>query len=512
MLTTYPRLLGKALGLLCVLTGFAYSAAVGADNTVIVNARIADGLGTPLQRGSVRIKGDTIVEVGDIAITPADVVIEAHGKVLAPGFIDTHSHHDEGLAGNRDGLPLLTQGITTAVFGQDGFHQLPLDDFLNDFSAQPAAVNVASYVGHNTLRESVLGDDSHRSASRAEIKAMRQLLDTELAAGAFGLSTGLEYESGIYSDSSEVIALAKDTAARGGRYISHMRSEDRYLWDAVNEIIEIGRITNMPVQISHMKLAAKSLWGDSAKLLALLDKARGDGIDITADVYPYEYWQSTMWVLLPNRDADDLDEIRFVLEELTPADGIIFTHFAADPTYVNKSVAEIAALRGTSDVQTFSALLKESAAWEREHPNQAGESIMGRSMSEADIEAFLAWPHTNICSDGGYTGHPRGHGAFPRVLARYVREKKVLSLEKAIEAMTSRAAAHLGIQDRGRIVTGAKADLVLFDADNIQDNAGIRDGQVLSSGIVKVWVNGALVFAEGGSTTARPGEVLTPGR
>ena len=177
----------------------------------------------------------------------------------------------------------------------------------------------------------------------------------------------------------------------------------------------------MPVQISHLKLAAKSLWGQSERLLARLDEARAEGVDITADVYPYEYWQSTMWVLLPERNADDLEEIRFVLEELTPADGIIFTFFAPNPTYVNRSVADIARERGLSEVETFSALLKEADAWSRAHDDEPAESIMGRSMSEADIAHFLTWPHANICSDGGYTGHPRGHGTFSRILALRAR-------------------------------------------------------------------------------------------
>jgi N-acyl-D-amino-acid deacylase len=353
-----------------------------------------------------------------------------------------------------------------------------------------------------------MGEDSKRKASVEEIEAMRTLLLEELGAGALGLSTGLEYEPGIYSATGEVLTLAQAVADRGGRYISHMRSEDRFIWDAVEEIIEIGSATGMPVQISHMKLAAKGLWGESARLLERLNAARAEGVNITADVYPYEYWQSTMWVLLPDRNADNLEEIEFVLEELTPADGIIFMDFAANPDYVNKSVAEIARERGTSEVQTFSDLLKESDAWSRANGGANAETIMGRSMSDADIAAFLAWPHSNICSDGGFTGHPRGHGAFPRVLARYVREQGIMSLEEAIVAMTSRAAEHLGLRDRGRIAPGMKADLVLFDPATIQDNAGIRDGQVLSTGVAKVWVNGELVLDDGGATAAKPGAVL----
>jgi N-acyl-D-amino-acid deacylase len=479
-----------------------------AAGTLIVDAIIVDGSGAQPYAGAVRIDGERIVAVGDLSPQEGETVVSAHGLVLAPGFIDSHSHHDEHLAEHPDALPLLTQGITTAVFGQDGFHSLPLGDFFETFETSPTAINIASYVGHNTLRETVLGADSERPATAEESAEMSDLLASEMAAGALGLSTGLEYEPGIYSLTEEVVTLARRASEDGGRYISHMRSEDRYLWDAVEETIAIGRDTGMPVQISHMKLAAKGLWGQAGRLVARLEEARAEGIEITADVYPYEYWQSTMWVLLPERDPDNLEEIAFVLDELTPPDGIIFTHYEPNPDYVNRSVAEIAELRGQDAVQTFSDLLKEAAAWSAANGGRQAESIMGRSMSESDIATFLAWPHSNICSDGGFTGHPRGHGAFPRVLARYVRDQGVLSLEEAVAAMTAHTADHLGIEDRGRIARGAIADLVLFDPATIQDNAGIRNGQVLSTGVKRVWVNGELVLHDGRSTGARPGRVI----
>lgn len=482
----------------------------GGTAILIHNARIIDGSGEPASLAAVRIRGDVITDVGDLSAEQGDHVVDANGLILAPGFIDTHSHHDDNgaLAAHPDALPLLTQGITTCVFGQDGGHDYPLNDFLTGFDQSPTSVNVASYIGHNTLREHVMGDDAKRVATADEVDAMRIMLLEELAAGALGLSTGLEYEPGIYSQTDEVLVLAKATAAQGGRYISHVRSEDRFLWDAMDEIIEIGRQTTMPVQISHIKLAAKNLWGQAPTLINKLDAARAEGINITADVYPYEYWQSTMWVLLPDRNADDLGEITFVLEQLTPASGVIFTRFEPDPSYVNQSVAEIAVLRGTSDVQTFSDLLKEAEAWSQAHDGASAESIMGKSMTESDIDAFIAWEHSNICTDGGFDGHPRGHGAFPRVLAHYIRDRNVLTIETAVAAMTSRAADHLGLTDRGRIGPGMKADLVLFDPDTIQDHAGIRDGQVLSTGVHRVWVNGQLVLDDGAATGTHSGRVL----
>ncbi|WP_439101802.1 N-acyl-D-amino-acid deacylase family protein [Congregibacter sp.] len=479
-------------------------------STLISNAQVVDGSGAPAWKGSVRIVDDLIVSVGDLTPMDDEHTIDAQGMVLTPGFIDTHSHHDDedGLRNNLDALPILTQGVTTSVFGQDGGHQLPLADFLSDFDKHPAAVNIASYVGHNTIRARIMGDDTKRPADPEEVKAMRTLLLSELQAGALGLSTGLEYEPGIYSQREEVLTLAAATAAQGGRYISHVRSEDRFLWEAMDEIIDIGRQTGIPVQISHIKLAAKNLWNQAPTLIEKLDAARAEGIDITADVYPYEYWASTMWVLLPDRDANNLEEIAFVLDQLTPASGVIFTKYEPNPDYVNQSVAEIAKTRGTSEVQTFSDLLKESEAWSRANGGAQAEMIMGRSMTEADIETFLQWEHSNVCSDGGFYGHPRGYGTFPRVLARYVRDKGTLSLETAVAAMTSRAADHMGITDRGRIVAGMKADLVLFNPERIQDHAGIRDGQVLSTGVDSVWVNGQQVLKDGASTQVFPGKVL----
>ena len=482
--------------------------AAASRSTIIQNAMIVDGSGSPPYLGSLRIEGQRIKAVGALDALPGESIIDAGGLTLAPGFIDSHSHHDRGLKAAKDAVPLLTQGITTAVFGQDGDSHYPIKTFFDHYDASPAAINVASYVGHNTLRAHAMQERQNEAANLEDIERMRAYLAEELAEGALGLSTGLEYEPGLYSSKAEVLTLAQDTAALGGRYISHIRSEDRFLWEAIDEVIDIGRQTGMPVQISHMKLAAKGLWGQSEELLARLDEARASGVQITADVYPYEYWQSTMWVLLPDRDPDNLAEIAFVLEELTPVDGIIFMTFEPNPDYVNRSVAEIAELRGTTHVQTFSDLLKEAAAWSAAHEGRSAETIMGRSMNEADIRTLLTWPHSNVCSDGGYTGHPRGHGTFPLILARYVREEGLMTLAQAVQAMTIRAAAHLGISNRGLLAPGYQADLVLFDAETVQDHATVRDGQKHSTGVSQVWVNGEIVLSDGRPTGVLSGDVI----
>jgi len=263
-----------------------------APGFLITNVEIIDGSGAPAFAGSVRINDGLIADIGDLERCEGETVINGGGHTLSPGFIDTHSHADGGIFDHPDALVIVSQGITTVVVGQDGGSPYPLSEFFAKLEATPATINVASYVGHNRLRSEVLGEDFRRTATGEEIAVMADMLASELESGALGLSTGLEYEPGIYSATSEVLTLAHVAAAAGGRYISHMRSEDRWFEDALDEIILIGRETGMPVQISHIKLAMKRLWGDAAKTIAKLDAARADGVQITADIYPYEYWQS----------------------------------------------------------------------------------------------------------------------------------------------------------------------------------------------------------------------------
>src|SRR6185436_19187185 len=262
----------------------------------IVNARLVDGTGAPGRTGSLRIVGDRIAAVGDVAALPGEEVYDAHGLVLAPGFVDTHSHADSDLLAIPEALGAVSQGITTVVGGQDGGSDLPLADFFAKLEAVPAAVNLASYSGHGTLRDEVMGEDYKRTATPAEVAAMALLLERDLEAGALGLSTGLEYDPGIYSSRDEVLALAKVAGRHGGRYISHVRSEDRHFWEAIDEIVTIGREAKIPVQVSHIKLAMRSLWGQTDRLLRTFEEARAAGVDVTADIYPYLYWQSTLTV------------------------------------------------------------------------------------------------------------------------------------------------------------------------------------------------------------------------
>jgi N-acyl-D-amino-acid deacylase len=497
----------------CVLSSCAKDTGGSAATrgTVFTNVRIVDGTGTPARVGSVRVRGDTIDAVGDVQASDADSIIDGNGLTLAPGFIDTHSHHSGGLLQHPDALAAVSQGITTIIAGQDGSQPFPLAPTLDSLTASPTALNVAYYAGHNTLRAAVMGPDFRRAATQTEVDSMATLLRRELANGALGLSTGLEYDPGIYSNRSEVLQLAKVTAAAGGRYISHVRSEDRFFWDAIDEIITIGRDAQLPVQISHLKLAMVPLWGRTDSLFKLLDAARASGVDISADVYPYTYWQSTLTVLFPKRDFTNRSEALHILRDIAKPDGLLIGDFDANPSYRGKTVAQIAALRHEDAAATLMALIAQAQAWERANHRdpESSESVVATSMSEADIGALYAWPHSNVSSDGSLDGaHPRGYGSFPRVFAQYVREQKAITLEDAVRKMTSLAAAHVGLKRRGTITVGSYADLVLFDPATITDHATPAAPHLVSTGVEGVWVNGRAVWRGGRVTGAHPGRVI----
>lgn len=478
------------------------------DALLIQNVSIVDGSGADAYPGAVRVIDGRIAAIGDLEVVPGDRVFDGDGKTLAPGFIDTHSHADRDLLGLPDALVAVSQGITTVVVGQDGGSSYPLETFFADILNTGVAINVASYAGHNTIRAEVMGDDALRPATAEEVAAMSRLLAAEMASGAIGFSTGLEYDSGINADPSEIITLAQVAADVGGRYISHVRSEDRWFEDALEEIINIGRVTGMPVQVSHIKLAMKRLWGQADNIIATMDAARAEGIDITADIYPYEFWSSNLMVLLPKRDYTDLEEIAMMLEEIAPPDGIRFTTYSPHPEYVGKTVADIAELRGIDAVSAFSQLAAESDAWRKEHGSSTA-SITGASMREDDIKKLLSWSETNVCTDGGLNyAHPRGAGSFTRILGRYVREQKLMSLETAIHKMTGLAAEHMGFKDRGVIATGNIADLVLFNRHTVIDKSTVESPQEPSEGIMSVWVHGEQVYADGKTSAARPGQVI----
>jgi N-acyl-D-amino-acid deacylase len=491
-----------------VLTACA-SDAPEPTGVVIVNARVIDGSGGPSRDVNVRVVGARIANVGNFEPSAEDTFVDANGLVLAPGFIDAHSHHDDGLFEMPGALAAVSQGITTIVAGQDGDQNYPLAEFFASLEKSPAAINVASYAGHGTLRDQVMGEDYHRHATPEELAEMVDLLRTEMEAGALGLTTGLEYDPGSFSATEELVELARVAAFHEGRYVSHIRSEDQYFWEAIDEIIDIGREAQIPVQVSHIKLAMTRWWGQADRLTTKLDEARASGVDITADIYPYRAWNSGFsWLttLFPDRDLDRRDGAEYILNDMLSPEGILVATYRPEPAYDGMTIAEIADIRGSDPETTLMELLKADMAIGGEN---SGSQMLGFAMDEPDIESIMAWPHTVIGSDGDLAGaHPRGFGAFTRFLGHYIRERNVISLEEGIRRMTSLSAQHVGIAERGSIQVGHYADLVLFDPEKVSDRATPEAPHVPSLGIEKVWVNGQLVIEGGQITGNRPGKPI----
>ncbi|MEO7965912.1 MAG: amidohydrolase family protein, partial [Gemmatimonadaceae bacterium] len=428
----------------CTAPGSSAKAGDSGPPVTIVNALVVDGSGQPGIRGAVRISGDRIVAVGaQVKAESGDQVVDAHGLVVAPGFIDTHSHADDDLRDDTTALAAVSQGITTIIGGQDGGSPSDLAAFFADVEHHPPPINVAMYIGHNSVRAAVMGDDFKRVATAAEVEKMRVLVRNGMAAGAIGLSSGLEYDPGIYSASDEVLTLAKEAAASGGRYISHIRSEDYAFWSALDEIIRIGREAHLPVQISHTKLAMRGIWNQGDSLVHVLDRARASGVNITADVYPYLFWQSTITVLFPKRNFDDRKAAEFALTQTSSPGGILLSRYAPNAAYEGKTVAEVAKLRGVDSVTALIDLVRDAEAF-RAQKRDAGpggvENIIATSMVEEDVEKIMRWPYTNFCTDGSLTGkHPRSFGSFPRVFGHYVRDRKVMTVEEGVRRASALA-------------------------------------------------------------------------
>jgi N-acyl-D-aspartate/D-glutamate deacylase len=280
--------------------------------------------------------------------------------------------------------------------------------------------------------------------------------------------------------------------------------------EAIDEIIEIGRQTKMPVQVSHIKIANKLNWGTANKILDKLNQARKEGINISADVYPYTYWNSTLRVLFPGKDFNNLASAQMATKQLFDPNESVLVQFAPNPSYVGKTITVIGEERNESPAQALMSLIKIADDFKKANPNYAGslEAIAGKAMSEDDVKTFLAWPEAIICSDGNAGGHPRGYGAFTRVLGKYVREEKTMPFEKAIYKMTGQSADFFGFKSRGRIAVGQYADLVLLDPATVIDQANLKNSKALSTGIEMVWVNGSLVYQTQQATGKQPGMLL----
>lgn len=480
--------------------------------TLIKNVWIIDGTGAAPFFGTLRIQGNKILALGNLTALPDETVIDGRQQYITPGFIDSHSHHFGSLKKEPQGIAMTNQGITTILIGQDG-DSYPMDTLQAFFVKNKVAVNVASYTGHSSLREKIMGRNNvFRAASLSEVDKMKIALAADLQKGSFGLSTGLEYESAFYSSKEEVIALAQVAADYKRGYISHIRSEDIQLKDAIDEIIEIGKRTGMPVKLSHIKIANKKDWGKAGQVIQILDSARKAGIDITADVYPYTFWNSTLRVLFPDKKFTSLKSAELATQQLFDPNESVLVRFAPNPSYAGKTISAIAKERNESAPATLIQLIKMAEAYKKANPGAGSvEALAGKSMLEADVIDFMRWEHANFCSDGAAGGHPRGYGAFTRILGKYIREQKILSLSAAIHKMTGLTAKHLQIENRGVIASGNFADLVLLNPDIIEDHATIENSKALSTGIKMVWVNGELVYQNQNATNQFPGVLIKKG-
>jgi N-acyl-D-amino-acid deacylase len=494
-----------ALALLIAAPLAFYAGPSPADPTIlIVNAQIADGTGAPLREAALRIRGNRVASIGKLSPATGDRVIDAHGLVLAPGFIDVHNHSLKGLDSDPLAETQIAQGITTAVQGPDGSSPWPIADWIAARRKNPASLNVAVFAGHATIREQVMGKDFKRLATPQEIEKMAQLTWQAMNEGAIGLSSGLEYEVASYSNTAELVAMTRSAAEHGGIYSTHIRDEADRAFEALLEEIAIAEQAHIPVDHSHIKLGTVGVWGKASEYIRVIEEARNRGVDFLADCYPYEAWHSNIKVLVPDKRYENFESVAKAIADLGGADHLIITEFQPNPPYAGHSLAELAASNKVSPVDMYMRIIREGDAANTE------ANVIGHSMIESDIKAFYQQPWVMVASDGGIgNGHPRGAGTFPRVLGRFVREKRWLSLTEAIRKMTSLPAQRLGWQDRGILQEGAYADLVLFNPATVIDRSTFDKPQELPIGIEKVFVNGELVWDSGKSTGARPGVVIT---
>ncbi|HEX6279912.1 MAG TPA: D-aminoacylase [Pyrinomonadaceae bacterium] len=478
----------------------AFSGSAQNAVTHIRNVTVIDGTGKPGSVSDVTITGNFIARVGkpnSVKPREGEAMIDGTGLVLAPGFIDIHNHSEGGLLREGTATNQVSQGITTVIVGPDGGSPASISEYFTKLERK-IGVNVGAFIGHGTIRTMVMKEDFKRPSTPQELAALEKLVDEAMKHGAFGLSSGLEYDAGFAATTEELIVLAKVAAKHGGIYMTHMRDEEEGVLNAIREAIRIGKEADLPVQISHIKMGNSSVWGKSADAIALINEARKGGQDITADAYPYTAWASTITVLVPSRKHDDPAEVQKGINAIGGADKVLITSSREFTAYEGKTLEQAAAIASKSPVETYMEIVKNG-----------GAGVIGYGMTESDVKAFYQTPWVMVSSDGGIgSRHPRGTGTFPRVLGRFVRESNWLSLEQAIRKMSALPAERLGLKDRGIIKKGWKADLVLFDPRTVIDNATFVEPQLVSGGIKAVFVNGVKVWNGTSTTGELPGLTL----
>lgn len=504
----------------------------GLWDLLIRGGTVIDGTGAERFDADVAVRDGFIVRVSSSPL-PEDQalrVINASGHVVAPGFIDLHAHLDPILE-LPDAESHVRQGVTTALGNPDGGGPWPIGEYLDEISALGAGLNTAFLVGHNTIRREVMGLED-RAPTSSELDRMREMVRRAMVEGAWGLSTGLRYTPGVYSDIDEVVALSEVAAEYGGIYTSHLRDEGMELMAGVTEALEIGRRAGIPVVLTHHKVVGAPMWGASERTLALIDSARAAGTDVMADQYPYTATHTGISILVPpwalaggNQDfLDRLDDP--VLRDSIHA-GIVwnivndrggndlrrvqFSGVSWDPSLEGRTLHDWATREGLEPTPEVGADLVIEAM------KRGGARTIFHALHEDDVERIMRHPWTAIASDGRLVRpgdghpHPRWYGTFPRVLGHYVRERGVLTLEDAVRKMTSLPADRLGLEDRGRIAEGARADLVVFDPATVIDRATFEDPHRYPEGIPFVIVAGIPAVDEGEFVDLRPGRVLRRG-
>ncbi|MCZ2148666.1 MAG: D-aminoacylase [Bryobacterales bacterium] len=507
---------------------FLRAALMGADFDVLIrNARVIDGTGNPWYRADVGVKDGVIASIGHFSEKSADRVIDARERVLAPGFIDVHTHIEGDVEKMPRGDNYLLDGVTSVVTGNCGGSELPLGPWFEKLETLGLGLNVASLVGHNTVRREVMGT-ANRLATPEEIAKMRELVEQAMREGAAGFSTGLIYIPGTYSNSDEVVALARPAGRMGGVYASHMRDEGAKVLEAIEEAVRAGGEAGARVELSHFKIDNQRLWGASDKSLALVEKYRRQGVDVVVDQYPYDRSSTNLGITLPSWAlADGKDavaerlsnpetrkriavEMEQKLKDLGHADYSYATvaGFKPEPSYEGKTISEVNVMKGrektlANEIETVLDLIA-----------MGGAQMVYHSMGEEDVERIMRYPNTAVASDGGIREfgagmpHPRSYGTNARVLAEFVRERKVITLEDAVRRMTSLPARTFAFRDRGLVREGFAADLLIFDPRKVRDKATFQNPHQYSEGFDWVLVNGVVMVEDGKLTEARGGRVL----
>jgi N-acyl-D-amino-acid deacylase len=506
----------------------AHSAAPDFD-VLIVNGRVLDGTGNPWFSADVALKDGRIAGLGRFDPARAARTIDAQGQIVAPGFIDVHTHIESGIRRLPQAENFLRMGVTTVVTGNCGSSEMPLGEWFTQLEQQGVSINIASLFGHNTVRHAGMNGDFNRPPTVEELNRMRALVEQAMRDGAVGFSTGLEYIPGTYATTGEIAELAKVAARYGGVYASHMRDEGLNAEQAITETLEVGRLSGCPVEISHFKIDSKKRWGASALTTKLVADARARGQQVTVDQYMYPASSTSLSIIFPawvfeggraeslKRLQDKATRLRMRREMIEKALKIGFTDLSfvfianhqSNQSFNGKNLAEITQLtRKKTDIvaQAEQAIELQIAG---------GAQVVLRKMSEADVERILKQPFTMIASDAGVldTGgtsvpHPRGFGNNARALAVYVREKQFVSLAEAIRKMTSLPAQTFKLWERGLLRPGLAADVVIFDEQTVQDRATFEQPKQYATGFAYVIVNGEVVIDQAQHSGVKAGRIL----